>query len=91
MPRRYFARTAANNDPGGVYQTVDISSTDFTPTGGRLIRGIWVGVAGNIVLQDLEGNNATFVAVPIGLFPCGGAKVIKTSTTATTMIAILDN
>ncbi len=51
-------------------------------------RAIWVGVAGNISLAFSDGTSATFVGVPVGMFPMGGIRVNATATTATTMVAI---
>lgn len=67
------------------YQTVDISAADWTPA--KPFKGIHVGVAGNLVLKGVDGVNATF-AVAAGCYPYGGMTVVRTSTTATGLIAL---
>jgi hypothetical protein len=72
---------------GGI--AVDISSTDFTPPSGSF-RRLYVGGAGNIVIKGLDGNLFTLTAVPIGTqLNVSGLAVMKTSTTATLMVALL--
>ena len=77
--------------PAPVYETINISSTDHTLSkAGGIAKGLYVGGTGDVVAQDIEGNNATFKAVPVGtILPIQFKKIIKASTTATLMIALL--
>lgn len=54
------------------------------------VRTIYVGGAGNIVLQDLQGNQVTFTAPPVGsqLNVCA-KRILTTGTTATNLIGYL--
>lgn len=83
--------TDRNNVPGLRYEDVDLTTTDYTPTGG-VFRGFVVGTTGGaVVVQDAAGINHTFTALNAGtVYPLGGNKIIKTGTVATPLIAILD-
>lgn len=48
-------------------------------------RALWVGVAGNISIQFFDDTSFTFLNVPVGFFPHGGARVNATGTTATSL------
>ena len=54
-------------------------------------RSLWVGGAGNVVRQCRRGGeNLTFVGVPAGsVLPIAATRVLATSTTATSIIALL--
>lgn len=67
------------------YRPVDLSTTDFSSP--NPFRGIVVGVAGNVVIKGVDGNNAT-IALPAGVHKLGGIAIIKTSTTATGLTAL---
>jgi hypothetical protein len=55
----------------------------------RVSRGIYVGVAGNVVAVMLDGSVLTFVGVPAGaILPIQCTRINNTSTTATTMVAL---
>jgi hypothetical protein len=60
-------------------------STDLsrTPT-----RALYIGGAGNLVVDMAEGPTVTFTAVPVGIFPISVKRVRSTSTTATNIIAL---
>lgn len=70
--------------------TVDTSGGDWAAGGGGLFRAIYVGgVAGDITVTGLDGNNVTLKAVPQGtLVPIAGTKVVKATTTATLLTAL---
>lgn len=52
-------------------------------------RALYVGVTGNIVLLDAQGNTVTFSNVPAGaIIPIAHTRVNATSTTATNMVAL---
>lgn len=63
----------------------------ITPSDSTIIpvtRAIWVGVTGNINVRMADGQTALFSNVPVGLLPIQVDKVLSTSTTATTMVAL---
>lgn len=64
----------------GVVTPSDTTQLDFD--------AIWVGVGGNVAIQKSAGDTAVvFTGVPAGTFlPVKGARVMSTSTTATTMV-----
>lgn len=56
-------------EPTG-WVAIDLSADQNAPAGQR---GIWVGVAGDIKIDDMQGNLGTVIHnVPVGLwpFPC---------------------
>lgn len=60
-------------------------STNFAYT----VRGIYVGVAGNVVAVNEAGTAVTFTAVPAGtILPIYANRVNSTSTTATNMVGL---
>ncbi len=66
---------------------IDLSSTDFTPT--TYIRGIYVGVTGDITVDFASsGTNILLKAVPVGYLAGHFTKVYKTGTAATNLVAV---
>jgi len=60
-------------------------STDFT----YMVRGIYVGVTGDVVVVTPSGAAITFKAVPAGaILPVKAKRVNSTSTTATDMVGL---
>lgn len=85
----------AINDPFGTTndgtQMPALSMFVVTPADSDLptvIRSLYVGVGGNISLQDTQGNIVTHVGVASGSYlgPFRVARVRATNTTATSMI-----
>lgn len=71
-------------------QAVDVSTTDWAPTGVTAFRSLWVGGTGAVEIEGLDGNNYTLSGVPAGTeLRVAGLKVIKAGTTATLMVALL--
>ena len=54
------------------------------------IRGLYIGVSGNVVVVDSSGNAVTFSNVPVGILPVECVRVNATSTTATNIVALGD-
>lgn len=68
-------------------RAVDISSTDHTCK--TLCVAIYVGTAGNVVLDGQNTTSVTFSSVPAGTFlPGRWVKVVKASTTAANMTEV---
>jgi len=59
-------------------------STTYIP----YIRALYIGVGGNVAVQDAEGNSVTFPSVPPGtqLGPFAVSKVLSTGTTASSIV-----
>lgn len=69
------------------YETVDLSSTNYTPA--CPFRAIYVGGAGNVIITGLDGVAATLVGVATGtLLPFAGSAITRTGTTATNLVSI---
>lgn len=54
------------------------------------VRGLYIGVSGNVVVVDSQGNATTFSNVPVGILPVECIRVNSTSTTATNIVAMGD-
>ncbi len=85
--------TDRSSAPGMRYEAVDLSSTDYTPTGGSF-RELYVGAAGGtntLVIKDAGSVNTTFTGILGGtIHRIGGIGIIKTGTTATGLVATID-
>jgi len=64
-----------------------ITPSDSTTLVG--VRGIYVGVTGNVAVTMIDDSTATFVAVPAGtILPIKALKVMSTNTTASSIVAL---
>ena len=71
----------------GSFSAVVKSDTTLLPTG---TQALWVGGAGNVAVQGLDGATATFTAVPAGTLIRGQfTRVMSTGTTATLIVAMV--
>lgn len=82
---------------GGQLRTSDESANDAvtitpsdTTTFNPPLRGIYIGVTGNIQVKTALGTTVVFSNVPAGIvLPVMASIVFATNTTATTMIGLL--
>jgi hypothetical protein len=51
-------------------------------------RALYIGVAGDVTLVDLQGTAVLFKAVPVGLLRVGSVRVNATGTTATNIVGL---
>jgi len=66
---------------------VTVTASDTNTIG--LTSAVYVGVTGDVALEDSEGNQVTFKNVPQGTFmPLRVVRVLSTGTTATDIVAI---
>ncbi|APF20398.1 hypothetical protein Calab_1453 [Caldithrix abyssi DSM 13497] len=69
------------------FETIDLSTGDHVIS--FMAEGFWIGVGGDLVIEDDYGNQATFKNLDNGyLLPIGAKKVIKIGTTASEIVAI---
>lgn len=55
-------------------------------------RALYVGTGGNLTIKDEYGNNVTFVGLIAGtLLPVSTDQVMSTGTSASNIVALLDN
>jgi len=87
---------------GGLQKVVDIESqparkwaaitpsdsVDITLVGNRVPRSIYATVAGDIVMTDSEGTDATFIFAAGEIKPLCPVRIKATSTTATGIIGL---
>ena len=60
-------------------------------TGALIFLALWIGATGNVALTTLGGNDVTFTAVPGGtVLPVGCTHVLATGTTATGIVALIE-
>ena len=59
-------------------------TTTYSPA----LRQIYVGSAGNVAVEDVNGNTVTFTSVPTGFYltPFFVSKVLATGTTASALV-----
>lgn len=71
---------------GGAIAITQSDSTDLTP---YKLRGLYIGVSGDVSVNMIESGTATIVfkSVPIGILPIRPAKVLA-ATTATNIIGL---
>lgn len=90
MTQAFTLATQPTLEPGGSNPGVDYYAV--TPSASAQpcpFRMIYVGGAGNVVLQNAAGTAVTFTAVPVGQYIyCTGSYVL-TASTATLMVAIV--
>lgn len=82
MGRNFTADQAA---PGVSWVSVTPHDSNNLPAG---CRGLYVAVAGHLVLVGYDDVAVTFSNVPVGVLPCGPKRVNATGTTATGIVAI---
>lgn len=75
-----------SRDDSPAYDAVAVVPSDTTMI--PATRGIYVGVAGDLVVEMVSGNSATFTAAANGILPVQVHKVKSTGTTATNIVAL---
>jgi hypothetical protein len=86
MVDRSFSSALISQAPSAGYFAITKSDTvDF----GFVVRGIYVGGAGDVVAVMEDNTRCTFVAVPAGvLLPILARRVHSTGTSATNMVGL---
>ena len=77
-------------EPASNWRSVTTSDTNLVAQiGGRYPRALYIGGAGDLVLQGWDGTDATFAGLPAGGILDVMPKLIKaTGTTATNILAL---
>ena len=76
--------------PGWDSPAVDcIAITTTASAQTHVLRGIYIGGAGNVVITTPGGNSVTFTAVPVGTTLNVMATHVLTASTATLMVGLL--
>ena len=65
--------------------TSNLTGGFYAPT--VAFKGLFIGVAGNVVLTGADGVAVT-MSLDTGVFPFGGIKITETGTTATSIVAL---
>jgi hypothetical protein len=66
--------------------SINFTKADGTPL---IVRGIYVGGTGDVVLVNPDLSTVTFTAVPGGtIIPCECVRINSTNTTATSMVGL---
>ncbi len=71
---------------GPVYKWVEITPADDEDFPDGVCRCLYIGVAGDLVADDAEGNTITFVNCPVGILP-GMFRRVREFTTASSIVA----
>lgn len=82
----YGARTIDSR--AAYWRGVAITTTDTVATKFPTCRAIHVGVAGDVVWEDLEGNQVTLKGCPAGHYPIQTQRIHATGTSATDLVAL---
>ena len=67
------------------YRPVNLASVDYAPD--TPFKGLHISGDGNLTIEGIDGAQAT-MAVVAGVFPFGGRKIIRGTTTATGITAL---
>jgi hypothetical protein len=51
-------------------------------------RSLYIGVSGDVKIQDASGNDVTFAYVPVGFLPVEAAMVYATGTSASSIVGL---
>ena len=79
------ARTELDSPARDCFAITPNDSTDFTHTA----RAVYVGVAGDVAVETVEGSTVTFVGAAAGsILPVRCKKVLSTGTTATSLVGM---
>ena len=54
----------------------------------RPCRALFIGGAGNLKVDTIDGTTITFTSVPVGVFPLQVKRVHSSTTTATNIVAL---
>jgi hypothetical protein len=74
---------------GSARKATVVTPNDSTNLAGGVSKGLYVGVAGNVVVTMADGTDATFTALAAGIIhPISVLKVKSTGTTATNILAV---
>ena len=73
-----------SGEPAGHWFNIAVDDNAFISP---IPRALYVGVTGNLVVEDIDGNTVTFVAVAVGYHALRPRK-LKTGTTATSIVGL---
>ena len=75
------------SQPAAIFFAVTKSDTDDMP---YLVRGLYIGTAGNVIAKDKDGTSVTFKNVPAGaILPIRASRVMATNTTAADIVGLV--
>jgi hypothetical protein len=77
-----------STDVASAYDARAITPSDTVALTNGACRAVYVGTTGNIVALMASGNVATFLTVPVGVFPIQVTRINSTSTTASNLVAL---
>jgi hypothetical protein len=67
------------------FSVSESDTVDFRP--GFVSDALYIGGTGNLVVEMADGKEATFLTVPVGIFPVACTK-LKTASTVTGVVAM---
>jgi hypothetical protein len=77
------------NPVASARKSVAVTPSDSTDIA-SVVRGLYVGTTGNVVVVNLDDTTCTFTSVPSGtILPVQCKRVNSTSTTASSIVALL--
>lgn len=75
-------------EPATYTHVITVTPSDSADLPNGACRGLLIGGAGNIKINDGLSNNTVTIAVPAGVLPLRVARVFSTDTTATGISAL---
>jgi hypothetical protein len=75
-----------NVSSGPVYKWVELTPADDEDFADGVCRCLYIGVAGDVVADDAEGNTITFANCPVGILP-GMFRRLRETTVAESIVA----
>lgn len=89
LPSLGFDRTGGYpRSVGSASAAIPITPSDTVPLAQK-VRGIYVGVTGNVSIVDSQGNTQVLLNVPVGIVDIRASRVNATGTTATSLVGLV--
>src|SRR5690349_4549097 len=89
LPSMRFDRTGGYpRSIGSASALIPITPSD-TVSLAQKVRGIYVGVSGNVSIVDSQGNTQVLTNVPVGLLDIRASRVNSTGTTASGLVGLI--
>lgn len=90
MPSQLSSQISSGGTHGGSAEEVFTITPSDTVNFDTVVRGVYVGGAGNVVAISPSGAVVAFTAVPAGtVLPIRAKRINSTSTTATAMVGLV--
>ena len=83
-----MAMFQGNIETGPAQYAVPVTPSDSANFAFGQARALYIGGAGNVTLDTVNGTAVLFTAVPVGILPVAAVRVRATGTAATGIVAL---